>query len=179
MPLSLNTWYRIAFPGSADTVGILVTVGEYPDDIPDDHFVLELEAGADVSVSKVRMDSTFGASLALCGNGMFCLDETTDMADVEADIISQSAMSAEIPNPWEWIREIGPNELELNLYMTRIPEATTVLPCDNGQPVTAEAHDDPARGTVAAFPMCFVFPGETKEPGRPGKKVKVIWNPML
>ncbi|MDX9759112.1 MAG: hypothetical protein RBU27_08135 [Bacteroidota bacterium] len=178
MPLSLNTWYRVAFPGSANTVRIMVTVGEYPDDIPDDHFVLELEAGVEFSIAKIRMDSIFGASLALCSNGMFCLDEATDMADVEADIISQSVMSAEIPNPWEWMPEIAPNEVELTLYLTRIPDVTAVIPCDNGQPVTAEEHDDPARGTVGAYPMRFDFPGETKGPGKPGKKIKVIWSPI-
>lgn len=175
MPLNLNTWYRIAFPGRPNPSGIMVTVGDY-DDITPDHFILELEASPDPSIEKVRMVSNFGASLALCGNGMLCLQGVEDMADVEADMISLSVMTPEIPNAWEWMPVVGTDMLALSLYCSLIPEGTPVMPCDDGQPELAEAKDDPVRRTVGGYPMVFNFPGTWQEGGgNPGKKVKVIW----
>jgi hypothetical protein len=175
MPLNLNTWYRIAFPGRPDPSLIMVTVGEY-EDIPPDHFVLELEASPDLSIEKVRMVSEFGASLSLCSNGMLCLQGAEDMADVEADMISLIVMTPEIPNSWEWITSPVPDMFELKLYCSLIPEGVPVLPCDEGQPELANPEDDPVQRIVGAYPMVFLFKGVPNGGGHPtGKKVKVIW----
>lgn len=175
MPLNLNTWYRIAFPGRPTPSGIMVTVGEY-EDISPDHFILELEASPDPSIEKIRMVSKFGASLALCSNGMLCLQGAEDLADVEADLISLSVMTPEIPNAWDWLPPTGTDILGLEVYFSLIPEDVAVVPCDDAQPVPAEAQDDPVLRTVGAYPMVFAFPGTWQEGGgNPGKKIKVIW----
>jgi hypothetical protein len=71
---------------------------------------------------------------------------------------------------------IGADTLQLTLYFTLIDEGIDVMPCDDMQPTTAEPADDPAKGTVGAFPMTFAFQA-TLNPGggNTGKKVKVIW----
>lgn len=181
MSLSLNRWYRIAFPGQPRPVGIFVTVTEDeladPDiDVGVDCFVLELESSADLLVEKVRMTSHGGRTLAVCSNAMGCIEGRVEPIGIQADLYSQLVWSPEICPQKDWMTfdDIA-GTTSFSLYFSLLLDPENVQPCDDRQPQAAVATDDPARGTVGAWPMVFAFPGGSNEGGNPGKTIKIIW----
>lgn len=180
MTLSLNRWYRIAFPSQPHPVSIFVTVTEEdPMEVEPDCFYVELQSSTDLNIEKVRLTSQSGETLAICSNGIGCVGGAVEPLDIEADILYQAVWSPDIVGQDEWMPYDPATGLQtLRLYFSLIPESDEVQPCNDNQPELAVEKDDPARGTVAAFPMVFAFPGE-EQPERPGKLVKVIWKKDL
>ncbi|MBE0643203.1 MAG: hypothetical protein IH600_03920 [Bacteroidetes bacterium] len=173
MSLSLDTLYGIAFPGKELPDAIIVSVDDDPG-VPDDHFMLDLECSADLSVEKVRMDSADGRSLALCADGQYCLAGNPGLVYVDEDIFTIRVLSPFVSDPQLWMPAVDADTLELKLYFTLIDE-DPVLPCNDSQPTEADPQDDPANATVGAYPMVFHFEGQWQKGGNKGKKVTVIW----
>lgn len=177
MSLSLNRWHAIAFPSQPNPVGIFVTVTDEDIAVVDpDCFVLELESSADLLVEKVRMTSVGGDTLALCSNAWGCIEGAVQPVGIEADLHSQLVWTPEINPQSAWMpynHQTGMSEL--SLYFSLLLDSDNVLPCDDGQPEAALGVDDPKRGTVAAWPMVFAFPGGGGEGSNPGKTIRVIW----
>ncbi|MBR9975841.1 MAG: hypothetical protein KFF77_09700 [Bacteroidetes bacterium] len=171
MTLSLNTWYRIAFPFRPDPSGVLVTVQDDPA-LPIDHFVLELESEADPIVEKIRMTSVHGDTLALLSNATCCMQGGVHPVPIEVHLPSSVVATPPIDRQADWMPLDSAGMTTITLYFTFIDEYDDPRPCENDQPQRAVADDDPEMGTVGAYPMVFAYPGG--EPG-PGKKIKVIW----
>lgn len=177
--LFLNRWYRIAFPSRPKPVGIFVTVtDEDPADVDYDCFVVELESSADFLVEKVRMTSLSGETLALCSNAMGCIQHQVQPIGIEADLYSQLVWSPEICPQTEWmVYDPASDTTRFALFFSLLLDPDSVQPCNDAQPEMAIANDDPALGTVGAYPMVFSSPGGGGGNGKPGKMIRIIWKP--
>ena len=176
MPLSLNTWYRIAFPNQEKPDLVFATVYDDPDDVDIDCVVLELESSTDLKIEKLGMVSQSGQSVALCSNALACISGVERPVEIDVDIVSQIVWTPDLPDVYDWLPPVEGGMQQLTLFFTLIDEGEEVHPCDAEQPHHAEPVEDPARGTVGAYPMVFTFPGVVEEGGNnTGKKIKIIW----